>query len=109
VRDIIDSSGYLDLWDADYKEHPWRYDITLMEQMVQKEQVADYCRGTLKIEPRDDNRFTKTLRGFLRDHSLHPRATFAIMITLYKKLAEMHARRIDTATLWLERHGSTNG
>jgi hypothetical protein len=80
-----------------------------MEQMAQREQVANYCRGTLKTEPRNDNRFTKNLTALLADQSIHPRATFAILIDLYKKLAALHARRIDTATLWLERHDSTKG
>ena len=109
VRDIIVASGYLNYWDTDMKEHPWRYDINQLEQLPPAVQVEAYCVDTMKAEPRDNNRFTKTLSGLMLDNRFTPRATLAVLIDLYEKLVALHARRIDTATTWLERHASVAG
>ena len=104
VRDIIVQSGYLDFWNEDRVAHPWRYDIGLMNAMPDQAQIMAYCLGTMKTESRNDNRFTKTLAFLRLDQARFPRQTFNVLISLYKKLAEEHAARIDTASLWLKNH-----
>jgi hypothetical protein len=105
VQELYKASGYLDVWNIDYDENPWRWDIVQMEQVPDQSSVRSYCLATLKTEPRDDNRFTKTLAGYQLHHSLYPRKTFAALVELYKKLVNLHALRVDTATRWLEKHG----
>jgi hypothetical protein len=106
VNEIYQQSGYLDLWKDDYNDETmWRFDIEAMEKIPNRDSVERYCRGTLMGEPRDDNRFTKTLWGYRYDHARSPRKTFESMITLYERLVIQHALRVDTARTWLERHG----
>lgn len=105
VHDIIVKSGYLDLWKLDYREGPWRYDISEMEKQPDKKQLLMYCMDVVgKTEGRDDNRFTNTYKTLLAHSSRYPRMTFLILIDLYKKLIELHAKRHDAAALWLKRN-----
>lgn len=109
VRDTIVSSGFLDLWDDDLKRYPWRYDAVLMNGMPSNDGLREYCRATMLAEPRDDNRFTKSLAGLKLNHAVYPRATFAVLIDLYERLSELHRLRIDAASQWLSRNdGSTS-
>lgn len=106
VNEIYQQSGYLELWKDDYNEETmWRFDIKVMEKIADRSAVEQYCRATMMGEPRDDNRFTKTLSGYRYDHARSPRKTFESMIVLYERLVGQHALRVDTAKTWLERHG----
>lgn len=104
VASSFEQSGYLDLWDHDLKEHPWRYDLQQMEREQSQPGVLAYCLGTMRAEPRDDNRFTKSLAGYQISNASCPRETFRRLIGLYTKLADLHARRIDTARQWLRKY-----
>lgn len=106
VDEIYQQSGFLDLWKDDCNDETmWRFDIEAMETIADRDAVDQYCRATLMGEPRDDNRFTKTLWGYRYDHTRSPRKTFESMIVLYERLVRLHALRVDTARTWLERHG----
>ena len=99
---LLVTSGYLDFWKKHVEEGPWRFDIGLMNKNEDRRSVRKYCEATLKSEPRDDNRFAKTLCGLEADNTRYPRQTFKVLIELYKKLTDLHACRVDTAAKWLE-------
>ncbi len=98
VNEMLTASGFLAAWQHDIDEHPWRYDMGSIGKMTG---IKSYCTSTMRGEPRDNNRFTKSLDGLKVDHFHHSRVTFASLISLYERLVEQHAKRFDAAAFWL--------
>jgi hypothetical protein len=103
VNSLLHSTGYLDIWKLDYSAHPWRWDLSAMEQLaaVNPSSIKRYCLATMKAEPRDDNRFTKNLAALRQNYRAFPRESLKTLIDLYQTLVDLHARRFDTASMWL--------
>ncbi|KAA0696102.1 hypothetical protein DT594_01710 [Halopseudomonas laoshanensis] len=100
------TSKYLDLWEDEFKRNAWQYDVGVMESYNGSSNSKQrYCEELLADERLDQNRFIKNHAGYVTVNSLHPRQYFALKIELYELLTELHARRIRTATTWLERRG----
>ena len=104
--EALQLSGYLELWRGMVDRSPWQYDITLMEERhASQEQMQDYCTDLLAGEQLGSNRFLVNRAGYVVWHTAHRHQYFAMMAELYTVLAALHAKRVGTATAWLERRG----
>jgi hypothetical protein len=97
VNRLFQGSGYLSAWKQDFEEFPWRYSNEEIEKMPD---VGRYVEATLKGDPRNSNRFTKSLAGLRSDYNRAPRKTLASLIELYERLVDQHAKRYDAAAFW---------
>lgn len=107
VNELYIDSGYLDVWKFEFNKNPWHYDLDTMEGIDSrhKKSIQRYCQSTLDDDPRDQNRFTKNLTGYLHFNRQYPRKTFATLIELYRILVDLHAQRFDVAQAWIQKHG----
>lgn len=101
VDALLHSSGFVGSWRHDLEDHPWRFDKALIERM---EGIEAYCAVTMMGEPRDDNRFTRSLAGIRSDYGRCRRETLKSLMSLYERLADLHAKRIDAAAFWLKKN-----
>lgn len=69
------------------------------------ERMQRYCEELLADEKLGQNRFALNHAGYVAMNTLHPRQYFALKVELYDHLTQLHARRIEAATAWLERRG----
>lgn len=104
--EALQLSGYLEFWRGNVSRCPWQYNITLMEEHpVSLEQMQNYCTNLLTDEQLGLNRFLVNRAGYVAWHTAHSHQYFAMMADLYTQLAEGHAQRVRTATVWLQRRG----
>lgn len=100
------SSKYLDLWRDELERNSWQYHVALMEgHDGSAERKQRYCEELLADEDLCQNRFVLNHAGYVTLNTLHPRQYFAQKVALYDRLTQLHARRIEAATAWLERRG----
>jgi len=66
-----------------------------------------YCEALLAEEELCPNRFIQNHAGYVTLNTLHSRQYFDLMVQLYDILTQFHARRVNTATAWLERRELT--
>lgn len=106
VCGLLESSGYLTVWNIEKEKNPWQYDLSLMRQFAAGEpRVEEYCWGVLANEELGPNRFIVNRGGYAQLFAIFPRRTFNILMELYDLLATLHRRRVDVAAKWLEEHG----
>lgn len=105
IAALYAGTGYLDFWKYDFDLHPWHYDLDEMEGIPNLDAVRQYCLSTVSGDGRDDNRYTVSLKTYTWAQSKWPRLTFDMLIKLYETLVDNHAKRVDVATEWLNRHG----
>jgi len=102
----LHSSRYLELWQDEFERNSWQYHVALMEgHDGSEERKRRYCTELLEDDELCQNRFILNHAGYVTMNTLHPRQYFALMVELYDLLTQFHARRIKTATIWLERRG----
>ncbi|REG58936.1 permuted papain-like amidase YaeF/Yiix C92 family enzyme [Paraburkholderia sp. BL6669N2] len=100
------SSGYLELWREEFERNSWQYDVASMEgHDGSAERKQRYCEELLADEKLCQNRFVLNHAGYVTVNTLHPRQYFALQVELYNLLTQLHGRRINAATTWLERRG----
>ncbi len=100
------SSRYLELWRDEFERNSWQYHIDFMEgHSGSKEGKRRYCEALLADEELCPNRFIQNHAGYVTLNTRHPRQYFDLMVELYDILTQFHARRVKTATAWLERRG----
>jgi hypothetical protein len=101
--DLLQSSGYLTVWQLNTERNRWQYeDADLAELPFDK--CAEYCRGTLE-EEFGPNRYVIN-RGAYRSLSFQFKLTsFALLFELYDFLASLHRQRVAVARRWLEANG----
>lgn len=101
---LLESSGYLYVWQIERNRNPWQYDLALMNVMPDVE-MEDYCWKTLDGESAGPNRFIVNRGGYTllaREYGLD---FFRVMADLYETLAVLHDRRVEVAAKWLETRG----
>jgi hypothetical protein len=102
----LHSSRYLELWREEVERNSWQYHVALMEgHYGSVERKQRYCEELLADEALSQNRFILNHAGYVTVNTLHPRQYFALMVELYARLTQFHARRIRAATSWLVRRG----
>lgn len=104
INEFYIESGYLQIWSIEHDRNPWYYNLDAMEEIASHhmESVKQYCKLTITDEPRDQNRFTQNLDGYIDLNMRYPRETFDTLISLYTILAQLHRRRFDIAQEWLQ-------
>lgn len=103
-RRLLESSGYLSLWQIERNRNLWQYDLALMNAAPNAE-VEGYCWKTLDGEKGEPNRFIVNRGAYTllsREHGLE---YFRVMADLYERLAVLHRQRVEVAAMWLETHG----
>lgn len=104
--EALRSSRYLELWRDEFERNSWQYNVALMEEHKgSADRKRRYCEELLADEVLCQNRFILNHAGYVTVNTLHPRQYFALMVELYDILTELHARRLKTATAWLELSG----
>lgn len=101
------ASGYLDLWQHEFHNNPWRYDLSLMEIVSSLDEVAElrtYCIETIREAYSGGIRFAVNLVHYKTAHSQGERETLVLLINLYEKLVRNDQLRRETAALWLRHH-----
>ena len=101
---VLESSGYLTLWELEKAKNPWIYDYELMAKLP-SEQMEAYCQSVLTDEENGPNRFATNRGGYALFTAQYPLRFFALMLRLYNTLACLHRKRVDVATKWLESNG----
>lgn len=101
---LLESSGYLSVWQIERNKNPWQYDLALMNTAPDAE-MEGYCWKTLDDENAGPNRFIVNRGAYtllLREHGLE---FFRVMADLYETLAVLHHQRVEVAAKWLETRG----
>ena len=107
IAEAYRNSGYLVLWEHELSAHPYRYDLTLMEEITAPHLVADmreYCVGTIREYYSGGVRFAVNLAHYEASQQERPRETVGMLIVLYQTLVRDHERRAETARRWLAKH-----
>lgn len=107
IANALQECGYLDLWKMDVEAHPWRYDRTLIDQMVSSEQMSilrEYCIGTVKEVYSGGRRYASNLVQLRELQKRYPRSTFDLQVGLYEVLVRNDQNRRDAAYHWLSKH-----
>lgn len=101
--ELLESSGYLTVWQAEQWKNPWQYDLELMSR-APADEIESYCQSVLANEAAGPNRYVINLGGYRRFARQYGLRFFALLEALYRHLARSHRTRVDTAALWLENH-----
>jgi len=94
ITNIIEKSGYLEMWQGDVERNPWHYDykelIKHYANPRQRKEVG-YFFATTERETRE--RFYQTLEALEFGYSFYGQRYFKVQIDLYKKLIELSETR----------------
>ena len=102
VCELLETSGYLTLWEIEKKKNPWQYDIILMHNFsANQSNVESYCLTALSNEQGDINRFVLNRGGYASLYDRFGLRAFKLMKDLYQRLSELHQRRFEVASEWL--------
>lgn len=107
IAQALRNSGYLDVWKFERRAHPYRYDLTLMDNVSDPKMTADlrvYCIETIREAYSGGIRFAVNLTQYEAMQVQSPRETLSLLIVLYETLVRGHELRIETARSWLLRH-----
>ncbi len=104
LSQALEASGYLYAWRSNTTADPWQYDIEKMEaSRADPEALLDYCRRLLLSEQSGKNRYVINRGGYLALRARTGLRYFALMEQLYRHLATLHQRRVQTAIAWMTR------
>lgn len=101
--DILERSGYLEIWKIEKAKNPWQYDLDLMNCEPERG-MAEYCWDVLRNEGPQTNRYLHNRGGYDSFVRQFGRLYFRMMAELYDTLAALHTQRVDVAKRWLESH-----
>jgi len=94
ITKIIESSGYLTMWQIDTDNNPWYYDPNLLiEHYKDPRQIVDLALFFANTEKETRQRFEMTLETLKFGYSFYQQKYFAIQIELYEKLIELSLQR----------------
>lgn len=104
IADVLQRSGYLDLWRYELETHPWRYDHATMATMTGLEiqqELRLYCVDTVKEAYSGGIRFAVNLAHYNQRHLASPRRSWQLLIGLYETLVRNDHSRREVARSWL--------
>ena len=107
IAEAYRDSGYLEIWNAEYQAHPWRYNLVEMERIANasnQENLRRYCVETIREAYTGGIRFAVNLAYYqdaLRDS---PRETLRLLVKLYDTLVRNDEKRREVARAWLLRN-----
>lgn len=99
--DLLESSGYLTIWQLNTERNRWQYEDELLAELPFQE-CENYCRGTVEDDEVGPHRYVIN-RGVYRGLSYYYKLTwFKLLFDLYDLLAGEHRHRVRVARRWLE-------
>jgi len=98
---LLDSSGYLSIWQIEKDKNPWQYDVELMRACPVAD-IEDYCWSVLANEDEGLNRYVVNRGGYALFSKQFDLRFFHVMLSLYDLLASLHRTRVEVAVRWLE-------
>lgn len=101
---ILQTSGYLDVWRGEELRNPWQYDVEELENLPYAH-ALQYCMSMMNEELAGPNRFVYNRAGYRLWYTETGIEYFRLMVELYSQVAEQHAQRLKAARDWLSRHG----
>lgn len=94
ITDIIEKSGYLELWKIEFEANPWHYNynefLKHYKNPIQRKEVGLLFATT---EKQTRERFLMTLNTLKFGYSLYKQRYFEIQIELYEKLISLSLQR----------------
>jgi len=104
--DLLEKFDYLTLWQVEKAKNPWQYDIDLMKVFSRLDAgIEEYCRSIISGEDDGPNRFVVNHGGYALLSKQFGQRYFTIMMELHGVLAELHRKRVEVATAWLQAYG----
>jgi hypothetical protein len=94
ITNIIEKSGYLEMWKGDVERNPWHYDYNeLLKHYTDQRQRKEvgYFFATTEKETRE--RYYQTLDAVEFGYSFYGQRYFEVQIDLYKKLIDLSETR----------------
>ena len=101
---LLESSGYLSVWQIERNMNPWQYDLALMNAVPDAD-VEGYCWKTLNNENAGSHRFIINRGAYTLLSRVNGLEFFRVMADLYEMLAVLHRQRVEVAAKWLETRG----
>jgi hypothetical protein len=101
---LIEASGPLVIWKIELEKNPWQDDLDLTTAEPAGP-IEDYCWSVLRNAEVGPNRYVVNRGGYKLFSVQCDLNFFRVMLDLYERLAELHRRRVDVATKWLEANG----
>lgn len=100
--EVLQSSGYLTMWQPEMHKNPWQYDVAaLVATGWPDEQIESYCRMVLETAENGGKRYHLNKAGYLRLSSEYGLQSFATLSSLYEVLADLDMQRFQVAKQWL--------
>ncbi len=103
VTQILEASGYLQMWKTDIEKNPWHYDyeefLMHYKNPIQRKEVGYFFAST---ESQTRKRFLITLDTLKFGYSFYSQNYFKILIELYHKLIELSEQRESVGLLALK-------
>lgn len=100
VCELLNSSGYMTVWQSEMDKNPWQYDLRLMNRL-RDAAMEEYCWATLADEEAGPSRYYLNRAGYAHLAKNFNRRTFDAFLDLYGLLATLHRKRVDVAADWL--------
>lgn len=107
VHEALVSSGYLIYWQELRARFPWRYDLKLMKDYSEKNNIEadirEYCKITLaEHEAGTFKHWDRTLTNYRELANQFSLRTIMSLQLLYENMVANHEKRIEVATQWLK-------
>jgi len=110
IAAALKDSGYLDYWETERKEFPWRYDLTELVKFESSEQgLAESIRMYSERTIEDDKNgvfkhWVTNLQTIATLAQTHKRRSLDLLVELHKNLVDQHLARVAVARTWLQSH-----
>lgn len=100
-------SGYLDIWKHEIVTNPWRYDLQLMERIIDRKMLIDLreaCVAAIKETYSGSRRYAVNLMHYQQMHKIYQRQTYSLLVDLYEILVKNDHLWRETARSWLRKY-----
>ena len=103
--DLYRTSGYLTIWEAEFEENHWQYELPAMIAAPISDAVKrQYCESLVGDREEGLVRFEVNRAGYTILAEEFSLETFGRLKSLYEKLVQLHQQRRQVATQWLSLH-----
>lgn len=94
ITNIIEESGYLEMWQGDVERNPWHYEYKeFLKHYTNPRQRKDVGYDFATTEKETRERFYQTLDALEYGYSFYKQRYFKVQIDLYKKLIDLSETR----------------
>ena len=104
---LYKDSGYLTAWQLEFDKNRWQYELPLLVAMPGAQaDKRSYCVGVIEDHAEVLVRYEGNRAGYTILHDRFGLRTFAMLVTLYEKLADLQLARRRVALQWLQQFAS---